>query len=53
MESIHKANAEKARTAALAEQFEARRLKNRSARDRKAARLEERRKQEGTTRSTS
>ncbi|KAI0559577.1 Ribosomal protein L19e [Gracilaria domingensis] len=50
MESIHKAKAEKARSKAIAEQFEARRLKNRAARERKAARLEERRKQEGVAR---
>lgn len=44
MDSIHKAKAEKARTKALEEQFEARRIKNKAARERKAARLEERRK---------
>lgn len=43
MDSIHKAKAEKARTKALEEQFEARRLKNKAARERKAARLAERR----------
>lgn len=48
MESIHKAKAEKARTKALEEQFEARRIKNKAARERKAARLEERRKAEGS-----
>lgn len=52
MDSIHKAKAEKARAKALAEQYEARRLKSRAARDRKAARLEERRKQAGTARPT-
>lgn len=46
MESIHKAKAEKSRAKAIAEQFEARRIKNRAARERKAARLEERRKAE-------
>lgn len=54
MESIHKAKAEKARTKALEEQFEARRIKNKAARERKAARLQERRKAEAmaTTQST-
>lgn len=44
MDSIHKAKAEKARTKALEEQLEARRVKNKAARERKAARLELRRK---------
>jgi large subunit ribosomal protein L19e len=44
MESIHKAKAEKSRTKSLEEQFEARRNKNKIVRERKAARLEERRK---------
>lgn len=48
MESIHRAKAEKARTKALEEQFEARRIKNKAARERKAARLEERRRAEGS-----
>lgn len=48
MESIHKAKAEKARTKALEEQFEARRAKNKAARERKAARLEERRRVEAS-----
>lgn len=43
MESIHKAKAEKARTKALEEQFEARRAKNKAARERKAKRAEDRR----------
>lgn len=46
MENIHKAKAEKARSKNIEEQFEARRMKNRAARERKAARLEERRKAE-------
>lgn len=46
MENIHKAKAEKARTKNLEEQFEARRMKNKAARERKAVRLEERRKAE-------
>lgn len=45
MDSIHKAKAEKARTKSIEEQFEARRLKNKAARERKALRLEERRRQ--------
>lgn len=49
MDSIHKAKAEKARSKALAEQFEARRIKNKAARERKAARLEERRKMATST----
>ena len=44
MENIHKEKAEKARMKALQEQFEARRAKNKLARERKALRLEERRK---------
>lgn len=44
MDSIHRAKAEKVRTKALEEQFEARRIKNKAARERKAARLEQRRK---------
>lgn len=52
MDSIHKAKAEKARTKALEEQFEARRIKNKAARERKAARLEERRKQAASARET-
>lgn len=51
MDSIHKAKAEKARTKAIEEQFEARRMKNKAARERKAARLEERRKAEGVAKS--
>lgn len=43
METIHKAKSEKARTKALEEQFEARRTKNKAARERKAKRAEERR----------
>jgi large subunit ribosomal protein L19e len=46
METIHKAKAEKSRTKNLDEQFEARRMKNKAARERKALRLEERRKAE-------
>lgn len=46
MESIHKAKAEKARTKALEEQFEARRMKNKAARERKARRVDDRRKAE-------
>lgn len=44
MESIHKEKAEKARTKHIEEQFEARRIKNKAARERKAIRLAERRK---------
>jgi large subunit ribosomal protein L19e len=44
MESIHKAKAEKTRTKNLEEQFEARRLKNKALREKKAKRLEGRRK---------
>lgn len=46
MDSIHKAKAEKARIKAIEEQFEARRAKNKATRERKAMRLEERRKME-------
>lgn len=46
MESIHKAKAEKSRSKAIEEQFEARRMKNKATRERKAVRLEERRKAE-------
>ena len=48
MDSIHKAKAEKARTKALEEQLEARRIKNKVSRERKAARLEQRRKADAT-----
>ena len=44
MDSIFKEKAEKARTKTIAEQFEARRQRNKAARARKANRLEERRK---------
>lgn len=44
MESIHKAKAEKLRMKNIEEQFEARRLKNKASRERKAQRLEQRRK---------
>lgn len=46
MDSIHKAKAEKARIKAIEEQFEARRTKNKATRERKAMRLELRRKME-------
>ncbi|EAU93376.1 60S ribosomal protein L19 [Coprinopsis cinerea okayama7 len=43
MEYIHKAKAEKTRTKILADQMEARRLKNKAIRERRAARLAEKR----------
>ena len=42
MESIHKSKAEKAREKTLADQFEAKRAKNKASRERKHARREER-----------
>ena len=42
MEAIHKQKAEKIREKAIADQFEARRAKNKSSRERKLARREER-----------
>lgn len=52
MDSIHKAKAEKARSKAISEQYEARRIKNKAVRERKAIRLEERRKQNTSTKDT-
>ena len=42
MEAIHKQKAEKLREKAIADQFEARRAKNKTSRERKIARREER-----------
>merc|ERR1712086_309701 len=42
MEAIHKTKAEKAREKSIADQFEARRTKNKATRERKIARREER-----------
>ena len=42
MEAIHKSKAEKAREKSIADQFEARRTKNKATRERKIARREER-----------
>lgn len=42
MEAVHKQKAEKAREKTIADQFEARRAKNKATRERKAARREER-----------
>ncbi|KAJ7151723.1 ribosomal protein L19/L19e domain-containing protein [Mycena filopes] len=43
MEYIHKAKAEKSRTKVLTDQMEARRVKNKAARERRAARVQEKR----------
>ncbi|KAJ7924332.1 ribosomal protein L19/L19e domain-containing protein [Mycena leptocephala] len=43
MEYIHKAKAEKSRTKVLTDQMEARRVKNKAARERRAARIQEKR----------
>lgn len=48
MEFIHKAKSEKSRDKTVADQFEARRIKNKAARERKAHRLDERREEEIT-----
>lgn len=42
MEAVHRQKAEKVREKAIADQFEARRAKNKASRERKAARREER-----------
>ncbi len=42
MEAVHKQKAEKVREKTIADQFEARRAKNKAARERKATRREER-----------
>jgi large subunit ribosomal protein L19e len=42
IEAVHKQKAEKVREKAIADQFEARRAKNKATRERKAARREER-----------
>ena len=46
VEFIHKAKAEKSREKSIADQFEARRLRNKAARERKLQRAEERRSAE-------
>jgi len=46
IEHIHKAKAEQVRSSAIAEQFEARRLKNKAVRERKMVRATERRERE-------